>query len=386
MYNEAMNIKDHICPSCGGTLHVDIARQMYECPFCGMTFDYDYFREENVLEIADKSLNAGETYSARQAYEFMLSKEPDNFLALRGLSLVSMKLKRVEEMRMLESYRGINLDSAHKSLDRAIDATKPENKEYFVLMNDMLCAGERYYREEKAIEHERKERTRFSDAMNRLVTERDDLQSAQTEGASITPKDIRVVCTALFLIWAFVISMIFIAYHFYNPYTKEHYEYVTATMETTRYNSMGNIDISAIQTRNSTSGQDEVNPFEVYVRSQSETRREREEAERKQIEEIREAQREEEEERVEKEEQWAEDHKKDIPNLIMSIGIPAIALAAVRTVLGKRDARYNVQIDEIQKNIDALSAQIKMHQDEQLRCKNTIAMDYKDLIKIEPVL
>ena len=70
----------------------------------------------------------------------------------------------------------------------------------------------------------------------------------------------------------------------------------------------------------------------------------------------------------------------------MSIGIPAIALAAVRTVLGKRDARYNVQIDEIQKNIDALSAQIKMHQDEQLRCKNTIAMDYKELIKFEPVL
>ena len=56
------DIKKHICPTCGGTLIVNVERQMYECPFCGMTFDYDYFREKNGLEIADKSLNAGETY------------------------------------------------------------------------------------------------------------------------------------------------------------------------------------------------------------------------------------------------------------------------------------------------------------------------------------
>ena len=116
-----MNIKDHICPSCGGTLRVDISRQMYECPFCGMTFDYYYFREENVLELADKALTAGEIYSAKQAYEFMLTKEPDNFVALRGISLIDMKMFGVEKLKDVDNYRNVNLAAAGNSLDKAID-------------------------------------------------------------------------------------------------------------------------------------------------------------------------------------------------------------------------------------------------------------------------
>ena len=50
--NKGTLVQDHVCPSCGGVLSVDLKRQMYECPFCGVTFDYDYFREEAVLGIA----------------------------------------------------------------------------------------------------------------------------------------------------------------------------------------------------------------------------------------------------------------------------------------------------------------------------------------------
>ena len=46
-------IKGHICKSCGGPLDIDIDRQLYICPFCGVTYDYDYFREDNVMAIAE---------------------------------------------------------------------------------------------------------------------------------------------------------------------------------------------------------------------------------------------------------------------------------------------------------------------------------------------
>ena len=49
-------IKSHVCNMCGGLLDIDLDRQMYICPFCGVTFDYEYFREDNVLEIANKAL------------------------------------------------------------------------------------------------------------------------------------------------------------------------------------------------------------------------------------------------------------------------------------------------------------------------------------------
>ena len=76
------SVYSHICPTCGGKLNVNTERQMYECPFCGVTFDYDYFREESVLSIASEALKNDEFASAESAYDFMLVKEPDNFEAL----------------------------------------------------------------------------------------------------------------------------------------------------------------------------------------------------------------------------------------------------------------------------------------------------------------
>ena len=47
-------VKSNICKQCGGLLDIDIDRQVYICPFCGVTFDYEYFRKDNVLDLAKR--------------------------------------------------------------------------------------------------------------------------------------------------------------------------------------------------------------------------------------------------------------------------------------------------------------------------------------------
>ena len=67
-------VKSNLCKQCGGLLDIDIERQVYICPFCGVTFDYEYFREDNVKEIARKSVVRREFGAAKDAFDFMLKK------------------------------------------------------------------------------------------------------------------------------------------------------------------------------------------------------------------------------------------------------------------------------------------------------------------------
>ena len=72
---------------CGGHLEIDVDRQVYFCPYCGVTFDYDYFRKDNALDLARKALKRNEFGAAKDAFDYMLTKDPHDFEALRGLIL-----------------------------------------------------------------------------------------------------------------------------------------------------------------------------------------------------------------------------------------------------------------------------------------------------------
>lgn len=82
-------IKKHQCPSCGGNLAVDNDKQLYHCSFCGSTYDYEYFREDEMHETGEKYLSRGEFMAAVDAYRFTLTKDPHDFFALRGLMLAA---------------------------------------------------------------------------------------------------------------------------------------------------------------------------------------------------------------------------------------------------------------------------------------------------------
>lgn len=121
-------IKSNICKMCGGLLDIDVDRQVYICPFCGVTFDYEYFRKDNVLELAKKSITRHEFGAARDAYEYMLKKDPHNFEALRGLILCKCKWTTMAPIQQNEE---VHLHPDDPELIRALENCMPEHKEYF---------------------------------------------------------------------------------------------------------------------------------------------------------------------------------------------------------------------------------------------------------------
>ena len=128
-------IKSNVCKMCGGLLDIDIDRQVYICPFCGVTFDYEYFRKDNVLELAKKSLNRNEFGAAKDAYDYMLKKDPHNFEALRGLILCKC---RWTSMVPILQHTDVHLLPDDPELLRALNNCLPEYKDYFDMIKKAL--------------------------------------------------------------------------------------------------------------------------------------------------------------------------------------------------------------------------------------------------------
>ena len=133
------NIKKHQCPSCGGNLTVDNDNQMYRCPSCGSTYDYEYFREEQIHEMGETYLSRGEYMAAADAYKFKLKKDPDDFLARRGLMLAAARLKKMDDL-ISEDYSKssqINLMLVCDAVEGAPEKDKGYFEELVKLYSDM---------------------------------------------------------------------------------------------------------------------------------------------------------------------------------------------------------------------------------------------------------
>ena len=120
-------IKIHTCTKCGGVLTVHNDRQQYECPYCSVFYDYEYFRSRDILEQAAASQKMLQYDSAIEKYEFILKKDPQNFTAIRGKLLCESKINRPEELRKAERVVMLRPDS----LAHAEEMADEEGKEYF---------------------------------------------------------------------------------------------------------------------------------------------------------------------------------------------------------------------------------------------------------------
>ena len=158
-------IKSHVCNMCGGLLDIDIDRQMYICPFCGVTFDYEYFREDNVLEIANKSLNRAEFGAAKDAFDFILQKDPHNFQALRGLVLCRCKWKN---LRPMTTYSKVHLRDDDPELISAIENSLPQNKEYFEKIRDAVALLKEFRRKRSELQKLEDERVSSEHQLDKL--------------------------------------------------------------------------------------------------------------------------------------------------------------------------------------------------------------------------
>ena len=125
--SEISTIKKHQCPSCGGSLRIDSDKQIYHCTFCGSTYDYEYFREDRIHEAGETYLSRGEFMATTEAYEFMLKKDPHDFLALRGLMLAAAHLTDMSELDKVNESFSYDV----QMVNRVIENASEEDKEYF---------------------------------------------------------------------------------------------------------------------------------------------------------------------------------------------------------------------------------------------------------------
>jgi hypothetical protein len=101
---------------------------MYHCTFCGSTYDYEYFREDRIHEAGETYLSRGEFMATTEAYEFMLKKDPHDFLALRGLMLAAAHLTDMSELEQVD--KDFSYDS--KMVSRVIEYASEKDKKYFM--------------------------------------------------------------------------------------------------------------------------------------------------------------------------------------------------------------------------------------------------------------
>ena len=122
-------IKKHQCPSCGGSLRIDSDKQMYHCTFCGSTYDYEYFREDSIHEAGETYLSRGEFMATADAYDFMLKKDPHDFLALRGSMLAAAHMTSMSELDQEMEKEDFSYDP--EMVRQAIENAAEEDKDYF---------------------------------------------------------------------------------------------------------------------------------------------------------------------------------------------------------------------------------------------------------------
>ena len=134
-------VKSNLCKQCGGLLDIDVDRQIYICPFCGVTFDYEYFREDNVKEIARKSLVRREFGAAKDAFDFMLKKNPHDFDALLGLFLCH---NRWQSIHPITNFENVHFTADDQVLKQITENAFPADKAYFEKIREAAGILEKY--------------------------------------------------------------------------------------------------------------------------------------------------------------------------------------------------------------------------------------------------
>ncbi|MBO4496198.1 MAG: hypothetical protein J5752_10125 [Clostridiales bacterium] len=124
-------LQSHDCIKCGAALAVDTEKQLYVCPYCGKTYKYEYFAEGNLLDFAYEALFKRDFETAKDAFSFMLVKEPQNFSALRGHLFASYQVSSLETFDVLKN----NLNSGNKDLQACLQNTEERGREYFTTLS-----------------------------------------------------------------------------------------------------------------------------------------------------------------------------------------------------------------------------------------------------------
>ncbi len=165
-------VKVHTCSKCGGALKVNDELQKYECPFCGISYEYEYFQKKVILEMAESSLRAGDYPFAEKRYLFALKKQPHDPRLLQGRILSHAKLDRVEKTLSIPDLIGVDYPNVERAMKGAEENAFPEDKEYFGTLHDTFRTAEE-------LEDIQKKR---SDLESKLKADKEKLEFSETNG------------------------------------------------------------------------------------------------------------------------------------------------------------------------------------------------------------
>ena len=195
------NIKKHQCPSCGGNLTVNNDSQMYYCAFCGSTYDYEYFREEQMHNMGETFLSRGEFMGAIDAYRFILKKDPHDFLALRGLMLAAAELKNMDELIREKKTNEFSYDP--ELVSEVIEGAAEEDKEYFSELSRIYSDKKKLYELTNEVESLVSEKREIADTIRLNGKKREECYN-ERDGIKYPPKFSFVM---LWILDAFLLSI-----------------------------------------------------------------------------------------------------------------------------------------------------------------------------------
>ncbi len=383
-------MKKHTCPACAAPLRINTKLQMYECPFCGVTYDYEYFREDDVLDRAERALRAGEYNSAAEAYDFMLTKEPHNFVALRGKIMVSAKAKSMHEFRDPNRLRSLNYSKINTEIDQAIFASENKSRDYFSKLKELVAAGKEYKdvimnitkrREQRKLQGKKIQYYTRAKTQNYV-----DIGDKNTE-VSVHPKDLISAAIVMYIIWCLLVVIMSLSIFSVsttsttttNYYYVRHGNNIDVMIMAPSLNSdqMQALDPEYINSAREEIIDDSGLDEEIIVYRDPETKAKKE-AEKKA--------KEEEEERAEKKK--AQDRAGRIAIVAFLIVVPGIACAIYCMYMKKKLKQINKiehTINVYSEQASEISDQILTHESEAVSIRRKISLLYKELTEIDPV-
>ena len=381
------NMKKHTCPTCGGQLIVNEKRQMYECPFCGVSFDYEYFREDDVLERAGRALTAGEFQSAKEAYDFMLTKEPSNFEALRGKILISANMRGTSELRQANRFERFGYAPILKSIDNAIEHSLEEHKGYFSKMKELFETGSKYKEEIETVAKIRAERKTSVGRAQRLENSKTDylVKTYNKYDSSVDYVDPKFVLAIVIVIYVVILffGILIGSPWSTNPYTKSASEKETKNTAATTIRSEVSSDnaVKAYFRINGMEEPDENMYAPIYQEVKDVVNGNGSSAE-----DMKSAHKE--AERQKKEENWERNHKARIEVMWVSIILSTIVAAGIAAYMIIKIRGINAideKINVVNKRVAGIDKDLDSHVRECGKLRGTIQALIKELSKMDPM-
>ena len=171
-------LKSYTCKSCSGVLNFDEDQEIFACPFCGEEFNYTDFHRDELLSQAARCMKDLRFDAAKDKYNTLLSNNPQDFEALRGMVLVQGRINSQADLKAAEGIRDCDFAAAIKASEDAGQAvTGSSEVRYFERLTALLRLGEEYRdKTTDALDKSEKAREKYRDAAEREKKSQENLK------------------------------------------------------------------------------------------------------------------------------------------------------------------------------------------------------------------